>query len=78
MSRQSLIGQPKAISYVTRAPSFLFFFFFFYLSSWCGVSLIQWKHESVETNDQWFSLTDQLNMGVRLLELDVHWVKVKK
>lgn len=30
----------------------------------------------METNNQWFSLTDQLNMGARLLELDVHWVKV--
>ena len=29
-----------------------------------------------KTHNQWFSLTDQLNMGVRLLELDVHWVKV--
>ena len=28
----------------------------------------------VRTNNQWLSLTDQLNMGVRLLELDVHWV----
>ncbi|CAD7702622.1 unnamed protein product [Ostreobium quekettii] len=30
-----------------------------------------------ETNDQWFSLTDQLNMGVRLVELDVHYVEHK-
>lgn len=26
------------------------------------------------TNDQWLSLTDQLNIGVRLVELDTHWV----
>jgi hypothetical protein len=30
----------------------------------------------LRTNDQWFSLTDQLNMGVRLVELDTHWVGV--
>ena len=33
------------------------------------------KHE-LQTNNQWFSLTDQLNMGVRVLELDVHFVAV--
>lgn len=27
----------------------------------------------VHTNDQLFSLTDQLQMGVRFIELDVHW-----
>ncbi|OWZ15259.1 hypothetical protein PHMEG_00011137 [Phytophthora megakarya] len=27
----------------------------------------------VHTNDQLFSLTDQLHMGVRFIELDVHW-----
>lgn len=27
----------------------------------------------VHTNDQLFSLTDQLNFGVRFIELDVHW-----
>jgi hypothetical protein len=26
------------------------------------------------TNDQWLSLTDQLNIGVRFVELDTHWV----
>ncbi len=31
----------------------------------------------LRTNDQWFSLTDQLNMGVRLLEIDTHWVEVR-
>lgn len=25
------------------------------------------------TNNQWLSLTDQLNLGVRLVELDTHW-----
>ncbi|TMW64972.1 hypothetical protein Poli38472_009139 [Pythium oligandrum] len=31
------------------------------------------KGMEVHTNDQLFSLTDQLNMGVRFIELDVHW-----
>lgn len=31
------------------------------------------KGMHVHTNDQLFSLTDQLRMGVRFLELDVHW-----
>ncbi len=30
----------------------------------------------VVTNNQALSLTDQLRMGVRFVELDVHWVKV--
>lgn len=30
----------------------------------------------LRTNDQWLSLTDQLNLGVRALELDAHWVGV--
>ena len=29
----------------------------------------------LHTNDQLFSLTDQLNMGVRAVELDTHWVR---
>ncbi len=29
----------------------------------------------LQTNDQLFSLTDQLNLGVRSLELDTHWVR---
>ncbi|KAF0684347.1 Aste57867_23660 [Aphanomyces stellatus] len=29
---------------------------------------------SVHTSDQHFSMTDQLRLGARLLELDVHWV----
>ncbi|CAI5743839.1 unnamed protein product [Peronospora destructor] len=31
------------------------------------------KGMKVHTNDQLFSLTDQLNMGVRFIELDIHW-----
>ncbi|ETO63129.1 hypothetical protein F444_19096 [Phytophthora nicotianae P1976] len=31
------------------------------------------KDMKVHTNDQLFSLTDQLHMGVRFIELDVHW-----
>lgn len=27
----------------------------------------------LRTNNQWYSLTDQLNMGARVLELDTHW-----
>ncbi|GLI64997.1 hypothetical protein VaNZ11_008423, partial [Volvox africanus] len=29
------------------------------------------------TNNQVLSLTDQLNLGVRFLELDVHWIQVR-
>ncbi|KAK9810746.1 hypothetical protein WJX73_004650 [Symbiochloris irregularis] len=29
----------------------------------------------LRTNDHWLSLTDQLNLGVRSLELDTHWVE---
>eukprot|EP01091_Cochliopodium_minus_P013586 TRINITY_DN4406_c0_g1_i1.p1 TRINITY_DN4406_c0_g1~~TRINITY_DN4406_c0_g1_i1.p1 ORF type:complete len:489 (-),score=87.88 TRINITY_DN4406_c0_g1_i1:22-1488(-) len=32
------------------------------------------KNWFVRTSDQWFSLADLLNMGVRLIELDTHWV----
>jgi hypothetical protein len=28
----------------------------------------------VLTNNQWLSLTDQLRLGVRLIELDTHWI----
>lgn len=31
----------------------------------------------LRTNDHYFSLTDQLNMGVRVLEIDTHWVEVR-
>ena len=27
----------------------------------------------LRTNNQWLSLTDQLNLGARLIELDTHW-----
>ena len=33
------------------------------------------QHE-LQTNNQWLSMTDQLNLGVRVLELDVHFVAV--
>eukprot|EP00210_Caulerpa_lentillifera_P004079 g3892.t1 len=40
------------------------------------LKLTKWDKDYVfETHNQLFSLTDQLNMGVRVLELDVHWVK---
>lgn len=29
----------------------------------------------IQTNNQWLSMTDQLHLGVRMLELDVHWVE---
>lgn len=29
----------------------------------------------LRTNDQYFSITDQLNMGVRMIEIDTHWVE---
>jgi hypothetical protein len=28
----------------------------------------------IRTNNQWLSLTDQLNLGARFLELDTHWI----
>ena len=31
----------------------------------------------LRTNDQFLSLTDQLNLGVRAVELDTHWVEVR-
>jgi hypothetical protein len=30
----------------------------------------------LRTSDQYLSLTDQLNLGVRVIELDTHWVEV--
>ena len=30
----------------------------------------------LRTNDHWLSLTDQMNLGVRTMELDTHWVQV--
>eukprot|EP00884_Botryococcus_braunii_P017639 jgi/Botrbrau1/4559/Bobra.60_2s0046.1 len=40
-------------------------------------SLISWVASDavLRTNDQWLSLTDQLNLGVRSVELDTHWVE---
>ncbi|KAG7674064.1 hypothetical protein Ndes2526B_g02453 [Nannochloris sp. 'desiccata'] len=32
------------------------------------------SHSVLRTNNQWLSLTDQLNLGVRVLEIDTHWV----
>ena len=29
----------------------------------------------IQTNNQWLSLTDQLRLGVRMIELDTHWVE---
>jgi hypothetical protein len=37
---------------------------------------MQSSNSILRTNDQYFSLTDQLNMGVRAVELDTHWVEV--
>lgn len=41
----------------------------------CGVCM-QSGNSKLRTNDQYLSLTDQLNLGVRGIELDVHWVEV--
>ena len=40
--------------------------------------LIQYLDKSayVQTNDQWLSLTDQLRLGVRMVELDTHYIFV--
>lgn len=41
-------------------------------------SYIKWAADVgdalLRTNDQWLSLTDQLEMGVRSVELDTHWI----
>lgn len=29
----------------------------------------------VRTNDQYFSLTDLFNLGLRMVELDTHWIE---
>ncbi|CAL8466894.1 g6430 [Coccomyxa elongata] len=38
---------------------------------------IRWvsSDSTLRTNDQYLSLTDQLNLGVRAVELDTHWVE---
>lgn len=50
------------------------------MPSWCHPIACRWAVSDpsslrLRTNDQLFSLTDQLNMGVRSLELDTHWVE---
>ena len=37
---------------------------------------VQSSSSKLRTNDQFLSLTDQLNLGVRAVELDTHWVEV--
>ena len=37
----------------------------------------QSSSSTLRTNDQFLSLTDQLNLGVRAVELDTHWVEVR-
>jgi len=37
---------------------------------------VQSSDSTLRTNDQYLSLTDQLNLGVRAVELDTHWVEV--
>ncbi len=37
---------------------------------------LQSSSSKLSTNDQFLSLTDQLNLGVRAVELDTHWVEV--
>ena len=37
---------------------------------------MQSSSSKLRTNDQYLSLTDQLNLGVRAVELDTHWVEV--
>ena len=37
---------------------------------------LQSSSSKLRTNDQFLSLTDQLNLGVRAVELDTHWVEV--
>ncbi len=47
----------------------------------CAVNPPGWLLQATDpgtlrTNDQWFSLTDQMQLGVRVLELDTHWFAV--
>ena len=37
---------------------------------------MQSSSSKLRTNDQFLTLTDQLNLGVRAVELDTHWVEV--
>ena len=38
---------------------------------------LQSTADRLQTNDQVLSLTDQLNLGVRMIEMDAHWVQVR-
>ena len=44
---------------------------FFKYVKWASADF---SHSVLRTNNQWLSLTDQLNLGVRVVELDTHWV----
>lgn len=44
------------------------------MGSACAVA--QSSSDRLQTNDQVLSLTDQMNLGVRFVELDTHWVQV--
>ena len=48
------------------------------LSKSCAEALatLQADDAMLRTNDHYFSLTDQMNMGVRSVELDTHQVEV--
>ena len=37
---------------------------------------MQANDAKLRTNDHFLSLTDQLNLGLRAVELDTHWVEV--
>ena len=37
----------------------------------------QANNAQLRTNDQVLSLTDQMNLGVRSVELDTHWFEVR-
>ena len=37
---------------------------------------MQANNALLRTNDQYLSLTDQMNLGVRSVELDTHWFEV--
>jgi len=44
---------------------------FFKYIKWASADF---SHSVLRTNNQWLSLTDQLNLGVRVVEIDTHWV----
>lgn len=37
------------------------------------MALLQGTTPVLRTNNQWLSVTDQLNLGVRVVEVDTHW-----